>query len=290
MSAEFGKNEGFVLSTDCIGRYGKLNELYKVWGGAINTEGFLGAEVIAWKNTINSLGGVGKLPIKIAGFHGPMGTFGKEAFDLRARALNIELAAPKDIMEKAPPGSYLLLHSVYLNSSKNKEALLENIKPEQKIMVENHIHKGALNHALAMAFSLREKGVNAGIMIDIVHYFAENSIKPEQMAGRWKGMLAAVKKTIKEARAKAPDMPIGIHLPVGNNKTDSLLMDHIKPSQWKRLAEVIHSEAYIPTILENQQEEVGSFFLTPESMLTQKYRNEKNFELLTENGVIGDYR
>ena len=251
-------------------------------------EKFLGLEIIGWKNVVRSLEKLQQDRLKISGIHGRMGRAKREAagFKVRSYLLDSNIVDLQELLKKAPEVSYILLHSVSLDETKNKEKVLNNRHLPRTIMVENHVHKGAMKQALEHTLSLRENGINAGIMIDIVHYFYENSIPPEKMSDGWKDMLSTVRKTIKDAKTADFNTPIGIHLPVGTNEVDSLLLDHVTNGQWKALADIIHNEANVPTVLENQQKDVGLFFLTPEAALVQKGRNEKVFELLVTNNVI----
>ncbi|MBI4157537.1 hypothetical protein HY502_01685 [Candidatus Woesebacteria bacterium] len=288
MSAEFGQSEGFILSSDCVGRFGSPKEIEKVWDFALTEKKFLGVEVVGWKNIINSFNKLLEKRVKIAGIHGRMGTDKTQPIRAKVRAAIVDsnIVGTKELLEKASEVPYLLLHSVCLNKAENKELLLEKKSEIRTLLIENHVQKDALIHALKHAVSLREKGVNAGLMIDIVHYFYENKVDPTRISAEWGEMLFWVNRIIASAKAADTAMPIGIHLPVGTNANDSLLMDHLTNAQWKKLADVIHNEANIPIVLENQQADIGLLFLTAEDALTQKHRNEDTFKLLTENGVI----
>lgn len=288
MSKEFGQHEGFIVSSDCVGRFGNPTETNKVWDFALREETFLGVEVIAWKNVVRNLNKLIEGRLQIAGLHGRMGRHKKESLRAKFRSslLDSSLVGADELLNKAPQVSYVLMHSAYLDDPEIKEKVVENASTIRTILVENHVQKGAMEDALKHAISLREKGVNAGIMLDIVHYFYENKIKSEDISIYWQNMVFTVNKIIEEAKIADPKMPIGIHIPVGTRKADSLFMDGLTPKQWQKLADVIHDLPNIPVILENQQEGIGLYFLTPEDALTQKYKNEKNFETLVKNGII----
>ena len=175
MSAEFGQSEGFILSSDCVGRFGNPKEVEKVWDFALVEKKFLGVEVIGWKNIINSFNKLLEKRVKIAGIHGRMGTDKTQPLRAKVRAaiMDSNIVGTKELLEKASKVPYVLLHSVCLNKRENKELLLEKKSEIRTLLIENHVQEGALKHALKHAVSLRERGVNAGLMIDIVHYFTK---------------------------------------------------------------------------------------------------------------------
>lgn len=288
MSKEFGQAEGFIVSSDCVGRFGDPNETDNVWDFAKREEGFLGVEVIAWKNIVRNFDRLIQGKLKVAGLHGRMGRHKSEPLGskLRSSALDSNIVGVDELLKEAPKTSYVLMHSAYLDNPQVKEKVTENVKSIRTILIENHVHKGALNEALGHAFSLRKNGVNAGIMIDIVHYFYETGKKPKEFSLYWSDMVLAVERTIEAAKKEDPKMPIGIHIPVGTREDDSLFMDGIEAKQWQKLAGIIHDRPNTPVILENQQDGLGLYFLTAEDALTQKNRNEKNFKNLVRNEVI----
>src|SRR3989338_3642294 len=103
MTAEGGQSEGFILSSDCVGRFGNPKEIEKVWDFALKEKGFLGVELIGWKKIVNSLDSLSKSRVKVAGIHGRMGTDKTQPIrdKIRASLLDSNIVNTKELLEKA---------------------------------------------------------------------------------------------------------------------------------------------------------------------------------------------
>lgn len=282
------KRGGFIVSTDCVGRFGQVKDTEKVWGFAMQEASFLGLEVVAWKNLLPLLRTNPDHNPKIAGLHGKMGIHKDQPWPIKltARIIDSQVTDVKNLIEVGNSFPYILIHSVTLDQNHIQETIIENRRKINTVFVENHIQKGALFHALLSALSLRDGGVNAGLMIDIVHCFNETKTKQQNMTLFWNQMISSVGDVLKKAQRADIDMPIAIHLPIGTNNADSLPFSEITPRMWQEFAEVVHKRPHTPIVLENQQSGLGLIFFDPGKVDAQRARNEKVFDTLTKAGVI----
>ena len=282
------EKEGFAVSTDAVGVFGRPLLLKEVWGPAMEQSGFLGLEVLAWHHV-----NISKLAEQypVVGIHGKIRASFK-GFDLYKLAsgplLDFMITDTASLIEKYGTSTpYMLFHQREAGFSKN---IIQQTKPIQTLFVENSPHLGSLEEAIKLISDFREAGINTGLMFDLYHYLAGISDLKEIYSSNfpelWDLLMQKLQNTFTEIDQQDTETPIGIHIPVGTRREDSLPVDQITEDMWKQLGGAIHQRPYTLVVIENQQAGIGTVMLTPFRIESQRSRNMEIFKKLLENNVI----
>jgi hypothetical protein len=178
---------------------------------------------------------------------------------------------------------YILVHGPELKNNHHLELVEATLNAETTIFIENHIRPGSDGTALSIANDLRVSGVNAGVMFDLFHYFRRfnGHLSLEE---RWQKTVQRLQWHFRQLDENAQSIPIGIHIPVGNNRFDSLPVEAITLSMWRGLGTIINRYSPAQIIIENQQ--AGFAGAVPIKLLEQYERNRRIIDILRRAQVI----
>lgn len=275
----------YLVSTDSIGFLGNAEQFVQLWKEYFDDETLSGVEAIAFK-PVNRLKGLINVlksnNISVLSFHGKTGGENKLNFPGRIimTVVNIFISEVGELLKYFPQIEFLS-HSPYLEKKSIQEVILKN-KPK-KIWIENHLYgKQGVDDAIKQIIFFRENKIDTNGMLDIYHYIA-HSVKDLQI--NWP-------KTVEELRSffllkdnQGKQFFSGIHFPIGTRLGDSLPIDAMSDDMLKLFAKRI-----IPftkrVVFENQQKNLGLFFLTKKMLEEQKARNKRIIERLKKTGII----
>lgn len=290
---------GFATSADSSGLLGTPEEWEGVWGFLRNDPRWRGFEMYPWRlpgmdamwswtdflfKRAESLG------CNVVGIHGRTGGI-HESYTLGGRlemgVINGLMLPTADLVRKyGAKVNYLLIHGPEVRLAENRVALKEKTDGINMLYVENHIRPGALGAAVEVARELRHDGVNAGVMFDLVHYLIAYDHRGGNFRDVWEQMLVTIAWAGNQTDKKGL-LPFGIHLPVGTNREDSLMIDSIDETMWRDLGQVIDVRPDTLVVLENQQAGLmGKVHQGAGSRNKQERRNKILIDMLTDNGVI----
>ncbi|MFA5827948.1 MAG: hypothetical protein WC841_01100 [Candidatus Shapirobacteria bacterium] len=284
------------VSTDIAGAPGRLDQVREAYSRVDLVKSGIGLEVVGlsrikWSE-YNNLG------LKVNGIHGPPGCRAEAASkppSLRSlfmgAVFDYLIVDPTRLVEisKKFPGAYILVHLPVVNSEK-KIADMVGISqgfPANRLMVENLPEANSMGLTIAAVGRLKELGVRAGVMIDLVHLLYELSQSGDIITGKivekyWENALQIIRQT-----ASTIDT-VGLHVPIGLKQNDSLPVVEMTLKKWTSLGKLLQECPPIKYVtIENQREELQSAFLIDRGMMqTLIERNGKIMSLLREAGVI----
>lgn len=293
------QERGFATSADSSGLLGTPRVWEQVWGFLRDDPRWRGFEMYPWR-----LSGMDRvwdwtefllrqaedLGCNVVGIHGRTAGI-HESYTLRNRlmmgVINALLLPTPDLIERyGSRVDYLLIHGPEVRLVKNRMALRQGADRVKLLYIENHIRPGALGAAVEVARELRQDRVNAGVMFDLVHYLNAYDHRDEGFRGHWETMLAAIEWASNQRDVGGRLLPFGIHLPLGTNPEDSLMIDKIDSGMWKELGRVVNSQPDVLVVLENQQAGMGRVYVDAASQRRQERRNRMLVDMMKDNGVI----
>ncbi|MFA6250555.1 MAG: hypothetical protein WC686_03575 [Candidatus Shapirobacteria bacterium] len=236
----------WTISSDCVG-LGGPERLVQGYGG-ITQIGGLGVEVIClrggWQPFTNR-----NSPLKVDGWHGPVdGKNGeRQLLDMALAGAMVTRQELVNIGRRQ--GGYLLVHQRHV--ADNDYDWWEKGARGQVVYVENCCEPDSLELTIRAVAGLRERGVSARVLVDLVHYYKEihqmAAIVGEGVENNLKRMLADLSRILEKEKY------LGMHLPLGTRKVDSLPFEAISGPFWKIMAKFIVDGGFSQVTLENQR-------------------------------------
>jgi hypothetical protein len=185
------------------------------------------------------------------------------------------IVSTRRLVKKFGQQEYILIHD--REAAKTQKILENNVGKINTLFIENTPEAGSLDKTQQLIQALRDNGVNAGLMFDLVHYLAEigcDGLKPEVSEETWNRMILRIDAVFNSLRAIYPDIPLGIHLPIGIR--EGLPVEKISDEMWQELAHI--TEAYeLVLVIENQQM-LSSYFPVGKAKRFEKI-SERNYEV-----------
>lgn len=281
-----------LVSTDCLGVLGTprlLSEVYK-FDLARKIDGL---EMIGWSGTSGSrlrslIFEAQKYRWKVYGVHGRTGGI-HDSFSIQHRlflmTLNLALIETRTLAKNYEDIPYILIHTPVLRSHTDVAALKEYRK--ELVFCENHIRITGAGGALEGVIRLRQLGIKAGLMFDLFHYF-EADHDSLDFDAKWNNGLAYLEKVILKSRDfNEQEFPVGIHLSMGRNLSDSFENRELTVERLKRLARVINAdERVVYFVIENLDKFPAIIIPVGRFINRQRDWNKRNLEKLSEAGLI----
>jgi len=103
----------------------------------------------------------------------------------------------------------------------------------RRLWIENHPGKKGVNDAVQVVRKLRSPQipVDAGMMYDLFHALKNTYGDQQAFRNSWKHVLAEIGQI-----SKTQKIPLGLHIPIGTKKSDSLPVEWMDRSMWQDLA------------------------------------------------------
>ncbi len=178
------KKAEILVSSDVVGVFGDLDQLYRVYASCLP---FLGGEqvaleMIAWKHLLLNKNKKVDERVSTRGIHGPIGdpdpstTLLEKSkylvFEQLLAKLKPILDAQQKFLEPGQAPNYLLVHESELKSNQKIQTIIDQAQ-KPHILVENVTSPGSLARTVHLVETLRSAGVQAGVMFDLVHILKE---------------------------------------------------------------------------------------------------------------------
>jgi hypothetical protein len=186
----------------------------------------------------------------------------------------------------------VLFHRPELDGSGSKLIFPEN----KRVWVENHTEGiPELKETVVLVEDLRERGVNAGVIIDFCHVIGSVDLQNGRFPDRWRNLMDQLKNFRKEFKPREP-IPWGIHVAWGTEPSDSLpLTDKtgkVRQEILDDIAVVIDGEITgMPierVVFECQSEKVADLFIPNKATVGQLTdRFGVIYEDCQEAGILG---
>lgn len=278
-----------MVSTDSSGVLGVPRHWEEVWEPAMKHKKFAGFEVISWIWICKLLEKADKEGLKIGGFHGKTGNdlySGKFTDRSLTKIVNMMLMPTNRLIDNfGNDGGYVLLHEPEIRRHTND--LGKNGRVINDLRIENHPNPSSLEKTYEVVCRLRERGVNAGLMIDLFHLFEEfirggNNDRCEVI---WGKVRESVDNLLNVIDSRNDPTPVSFHVPLGLNKKDSLPTALLTDEVFRDIAKMTNRKGVF-VVLENQQDGLNMLMTTEKSRKRQKDRNEGLLNLLVKYGVI----
>lgn len=291
-----------LVSSDVAGIFGKLGDVLLVYALCLPMLGTeqLAVEMIAWQHLISDIEDKKwqtQEKVSVAAMHGPM--LNSDGSPTLLENLKMLLAAqimaeipsaiesfPQIVDAKSQVPPYFLLHEPDLRPAPHAD-WLRCLPPNTTVLVENVLERGSLKKTIARVQTLKQQGLPAGIMFDLVHYIKEQTqaintlqtLTQTQFDQTWTKTIEEILQTIEQLPGS------GLHLPIGVNG-DSLPLHLMNKKHWQELAQVIRQlGSKIKWItLENQQHNLVK--IKGAELAPLAIRNQHVLGELAENGVI----
>ncbi len=256
-----------IVSSDSLGAPQNLDTFRKVWEPL--DQRIAGVELLGigsascLKDKINDFKKEVP-PVAVIGIHGRTGTIRTKRLEgnLVLLAARIKFLETKMLLQQfSSQVSYILFHSPELENQQNVTYLLEHKEELPCIMLENHVLEESWQHVQETVARLYDQGLPVGLMIDTAHLFFD--LPRGSLQTRWNYVL---QKTEEACNHFSKKIPIGVHLPFGLNRHDSVPIDKelgengIALEDLLRLSEVLNEANVRIRVLENQQLRVDRVF------------------------------
>lgn len=245
MAERIGNNRELLVSTDVVGVYGRPEVLGEIYHEILPG---VGVEAICWRHHLKHLREWKLSDYEIRGLHGAIRLAGGARSNVLAMVLDRLVIGNKESGEILGrfPAAYYLVHERCVDGY-----LVERSNGNERLLfVENEKYPGSLERAKVEVGKLRDRGVNAGLMIDLFHLTWDLGVKRR------------LDKVIEETRKVLDGLvpTIGFHFPVGSREDDSFLLNEISDETLKMLGEIFRNEKVAFVVLENQQRGGGMIF------------------------------
>jgi hypothetical protein len=229
----------FSVSTDSA-FYNVPADISLIYGPYSEPEsGFIGVEALGWRYLPTFISLAKKANLPIAGIHGRVGPKHGPILSL-VNQLFIDTPSLVHFALKED-FDYVLLHvpEVVANLDFLK-------KSSVAIRVEGVSNPdGGLKKALELVSILRSQGATAILNPDIAHLYLEENTLPINSE-------VAVEMAINFISKIAHKTEIAIHLPIGEDKTDSINVFQVPSSAWKKFGQLLDEYPQIKICVENQ--------------------------------------
>jgi len=286
------KREKIIISvsSDIAGLFGRPEELVEVYSDCRKIVNF-GLEVICWRRINRQyFERVRKLGMQINGLHGPVNTI-EESFhgpwlhQLKGKAIDSLMIRNYRLRELSlvNPAAYVLVHQSLVNLPKDFEEMIKIASGFDKkavLLVENLTRSGSIYKTIEDVQELIERGVGAGVMIDLVHLVKDiagshQNISVVTINKYWQKVLSEIERVATKINV------VGFHIPIGLNGYDSLPVDEMEKKRWTEFAEITakYTSVKFKTI-ENQRSERRMLF--PISKQEMKMLQERNYRIMSD--------
>ncbi len=261
----------FTVSTDSA-FYNIPSDIAAIYGHfATKTFGFGGVEVLGWWYLPYFLRQAKREGLPVIGIHGRVGPKHGPALSVVNQLFidtpNLTRLVKQENLE------YLLLHVPEVLS--NFEFLK---KSPVSIRIEGVTNPaGGIEMALKLVKQLKEHNVNAILNPDLAHIYLEKNQLPINSQ-------KAVEFTMDFISKVSKDTQIAIHLPIGEDVTDSLNVFEVQGSTWKSFGQLLDNIPGVKLVIENQWKH--SIVLNKKSKITYRDATIAKMEFLAEQGVI----
>lgn len=279
----------FGVSFDRAGVFGNTDDWLRTSSYLINEKRFTGVEMIGWTWSQKLMESLNKdLNIRTIGIHGRTGDSGDGLYDsIKLKVLNGLIFDVNDLIKVGYEQNvdYILLHQPVLNTEEARKLIVDSRESIKCLMIENHLHPGAIKVATDDVQKLRCKGVNAGFTCDISHSVnTEDGGYLNDPKLIWKLTMDRSQNAIRKLKEIDPTIQINLHLSLG--ESDCIPKEYRCQEYLKDIADILLTYPDIYIIFEGQQEFQNSFKLTSEMAKQQRYRNKEQFDLCVESGII----
>jgi hypothetical protein len=284
-----------VVSTDSSGVLGTPKVWRDVWGFLDENPRFKGFEMIGWGGRFNFwtdflLHQAKKYDCNVVGIHGRTGESQETDNPFSGAFLGIlnRLIVPTPILfdRYLNRYEYVVVHTPEIRREGNLDSLKKHRLVSNRVYVENHLMPGAVDEAIRMVRDLTKRGLKINVMFDLFHYI--RSFGHEQPFSRiWEGTMAKLVWALNQRYSPCGDfIGVGVHIPIGIRRGDSLRVDLISDEMWRDLGSILDTRPNITIVLENQQR--GLDLIRPSYLRVnqQRKRNERIVNHLTKCGVI----
>lgn len=293
------RSKEFVsVSSDIAGIFGRPRDVAEVYSDCQKIADF-GLEVICWRGiSTNYFDDVMSLGLRVNGLHGPVSAV-RESYSGSSLANRIKGRVVDGLMvgtnrlpelSMASRTSYVLIHQRLVDSPESVSHIAETTHGFYKdtiLMIENVSNRGSIDKTVAAVEQLSEKGVNAGVMIDLVHLLKDianssDNLSSSETQKHWSRALSTIGNVAGRVRT------LGFHIPIGLNQSDSLPIETMNRQLWVQFAELL---AECPGVrfktIENQRPNARTpFLISRQEMTILKERNYRLLSQLKETGVI----
>lgn len=258
-----------LISTACIGFADGFETLGKVWPRDLNLNK---VEMIGWRTRVTKLLEEAKRSgYTVVHIHG------------RTRAMphlpNMILIPTPELVNRHGKEYKIVVHAPNLQNERNRQAL--KASNPLFVWVENHFggDKSA-RVAIDIVRDLKLENIRAGFMFDICHYIGAENLNNDHFLNRWQKALTFLETT----------MPLSIHLPMGQEKGDSLPFDDphlLSDDMLKDLAAILNSGRIVSLVLEGKQPwGLRTVTMTAGEIEKQKARNLAIYDRLQKVGIV----
>ena len=283
----------FCVSSDSLGVLGNPKKWRDVYGFLEGMKNFAGIEAIGWSWLKSSMASEDGTSVKIKGVHGRVSRNVDWLNDPKSKitqaVINEILVPTFDLVTKFPNQNYVLIHSTEARI-KESELIKMNGKtcPNQTLFIENEPTKDSLKTTAEQVVAFARTGKNTGIMMDIGHHLFGLGEGQIVLKKDWETLIQDISDTTEYLNQNNDNgkIKIGMHLPVGDNSTDSINIDQITKAMWSDLCQLFDKHPQILLVIENQQNGIDLVHLTPTQARKQRHRNNEKVGILIENGII----
>lgn len=276
---DFCVRHKFLVSTDIVGILGRREDWEYIWADYINDKNFGGFEMIGWswgERFLNS-----RFKYRVTGIHGKTagwsegrGLIGKTML----WSLNFLFFSFNKLTSLGALVDYVLIHRGALTEDV-ETLLIKNKENLNLVCIENDLVQNSFSKTLKKIEKLREQGVNAGLMFDLVHFLRETN-RTEPNLKRWDLLLEALKDI------KTLTIPVSFHFPIGLYSNDSLPISQFTDEMWQQLSFALNKIDYRYLVLENQAPRRYSLLLTRKDKLYFRKRTSDVYSLLKKHKII----
>jgi len=286
------------VSSDIAGLFGRPKDVAEVYSDCQKIVDF-GFEVICWRGiNTNYFDDVRSLGLRVNGLHGLVSAV-RESYSGSSLANRIKGRIVDGLMvgtnrlpelSTASRASYVLIHQRLVDSPESVNHVAEathGFYRDTILMVENVCNRGSIDKTVTAVDQLSERGVVAGVMIDLVHLLKDMANSPDNLSSRetqkhWNRALSMIDSVA--GRVKT----LGFHIPIGLNQSDSLPIETMDRQLWIQFAQLL---AKCPGVrfktIENQRPNARTpFLISRQEMTLLKERNYRLLSQLKEAGVI----
>lgn len=256
------KKHDLAVSTDIVGLSGNPKFAKMFWElcfKEIGKKPRIGIEYLSWSRLkLENDKGFKDADLDVDGFHGLTGDDRNfyEAFldTTKLKIVSSLITGTEKLMEIANQvgGSreknkqvYVLTHEP--EAASKLEVLKKKLKDEKYKNVvwaiENHPSKGSFERTIKIVQVLRQAGIKAEFVFDVVHYFRElDETKTLTYVQKWHLLLKALKIIQREFENCI------MHLPLGLLEFDSLKIESITNTMWKDLGSYMKDMNNFPVV------------------------------------------
>lgn len=278
-----------AISSDIVGMLGEISLLHILYG-----TGFSKVELIGWYPKLNQhLNEAQKNGFQVTRIHGRLYSVKKPELISWGHIIlylgNNLIIPSEELFKNYAADCDVLLHHRVFNDS-GMFYLAQKYQTGIKLLwIENdQPGEDGVGSCLKVVEKLRRSGVNAGVCLDLAHYFGPNLFSPK-FTQYWTRLLKYLENTfIQLVDNEGEHLPISFHFPIGTDLRDSLPLDSsIDIPMLKEFTSIIKRSNTTLITLENQN--AGYFHnlvLFKKQVKAVTERNKKVINLLQESGFF----